>query len=114
VVAALEAEGFEAAVLVVAVFEEVVIEEAHLVVEEVMEDQVGDPLEERVPLEQHLDPQADLILIEGIDHTVDIIDQCGGTIDLGITVGGIIQCGQGIIIALGIILRYMLAEALYY
>ena len=42
----LEAEGFEAAVLVGAVFEE-----AHLVVEEVMEDQVGDRLEERAPLE---------------------------------------------------------------
>ena len=54
-----------------------------------------------------------LILIEGVDHIVDIIDPRGGTIALGIIVGGIIHGGQGIIIALGIILQYMLAEVLY-
>ena len=110
----MEAVAFEVEDLEVVVFEEVVFEEAHLVVEEVMEDQVGGHLEEQAPLEYHLDPQADLILIEDIDHTVDIIDQCGGIIDLGITAGGIIQCGQDIIIDLGIILQYMLGEALYY
>ena len=105
--------AFGEVVLEVEDFEEVGFEVAHLVVEGVMEGQVGDHLEERVPPGYHLDPQADLILIEGIDHTVDIIDQGGGTIALGITVGGIIQCGQGIIIALGIILQFMLAEVLY-
>lgn len=105
--------AFEVVALEAVVALEVVgFEVAHLGVEEVMEDQVGDHLEERALLEYHLDPQADLILIEGIDHTVAIIDQCGGTIDLGITVGGIIQCGQGIIIDLGIILQYMLVGVL--
>ena len=40
-----------AAALEGAAFEEGAFEEAHLVVEEVMGDQVGDHLEERVPLE---------------------------------------------------------------
>ncbi len=111
---ALEGVVFGVVVLEAVAFEAVAFEADHLVVEEVMADQVGDHLEEREPLEFRLDPQEDLILIEGIDHTVDIIDQDGGTIVLGITAGGIIQCGQGIIIVLGIILRYMLAEALYY
>jgi len=85
----------------------------HLEVEVVTEDQVEGHLEERVPLEQYLDLHVDHILIEGIDHTVDIIDLRGGTCDLGITVGGIIHTGQGIITVLGIILLYMLVEVLY-
>ena len=55
----------------------------------------------------------DHILIEDIDHTVDIIDLRGGTIDLGIIDGGIIHGGQGIIIDLGIILQCMLVEVLH-
>ena len=85
----------------------------HLVVEEVIEDQVGGHLEEREPLERYLDPPVDHILIEDIDHIVDIIDPRGGTCDLGITAGGIIHGGQGIIIVLGIILQYMLVEVLH-
>ena len=49
----------------------------------------------------------DLILIEDIDHIVGIIDPHGGTIDLGITVGGIIHGGPGIITVRGIIRRYI-------
>ena len=107
------AVAFEVEDLEVAVFGAVVFEVVLLAVEEVMEDQVGDHLEERVPREYHLDPQVDLILIEGIDHTVDIIDQLGGTTDLGITGGGITHGGQGIIIALGIILQCMLVVVLH-
>ncbi len=73
----------------------------------------GDLLGEQVPDELHHALQEDHIHTPIIGRIVDIIDQGGGTIDHGIIVGGIIQCGQGIIIALGIILRYMLAEVLY-
>ena len=88
-------------------------EVVHLVVEEVIEDQVGGHLEEREPLEQYLDLPVDHILIEDIDLIVDITDPRGGTCDLGITVGGIIHGGQGIIIVLGFILQYILVEALH-
>jgi hypothetical protein len=84
-----------------------------LAVEVVMVGQVGDPLEEQGLPEQYRDLQEDLILIEGIDHAVDIIDPGGGTTDLGTTVGGIIHIGQGIIIDLGIILRHIWAVVLY-
>ena len=106
-------EAFAVAVDLVVAFEVAGCEVDHLVVEGVTEDQVEGHSEERVPLEQYLDLHVDHILIEGIDHIVDIIDPRGGTCDLGITVGGIIHIGQGTIIVLGTILRYILVEVLY-
>ena len=80
------------------------------IVEAVVVEDLLEGLELHVQLQ---DLEGVLIHMVIMGRIIDIIDPRGGIIDLGITVGGTIHGGRGIIIALGIILRYMLAEVFY-